>query len=133
MWIIMLIVRGEPQFLGDISVNRELSPEAISVSSLYLGNAPSSVIARHHYKRRGMAKYEPWSEPRGQNIVENETLSPAKPMLFPALLKVAESDFAERLRGTGLSERLSENDRHFVAVFAASFSCQQLMARDRKL
>jgi len=55
-------------------------------------------------------------------------------MLFPALLKVAESELAERLHGTGLGERLSENDRHFVAVFAAFFSCEQLMAsRNREL
>lgn len=66
-------------------------------------------------------------------MAENAPLSPEKPMLFPMLLKVAESELAERLHGTGLGERLSENDRHFVAVFAASFSCQHLMAsRDRE-
>lgn len=67
-------------------------------------------------------------------MAENATLSPVKPGLFPALLKVAEIELTERLHGTGLGERLSENDRHFVAVFAAFLSCQQLMAsRDGKL
>ena len=67
-------------------------------------------------------------------MAENATLSPVKPGLFPALLEVAEIELTERLRGTGLAERLSENDRHFVAVFAASFSCAQLIAsRDREL
>jgi hypothetical protein len=68
-------------------------------------------------------------------MAESPTLSPVRPMLFPALLKVAERELSERLHGTGLGERLSANDRHFVAVFAASFSCQQqlIASRDRKL
>jgi hypothetical protein len=92
------------------------------------------VIARHHFEPRGTAKYKPCNEPGGRDMADSSTLSPAKLGLFPALLKVAESELAQRLHCTTLGERLSENDRHFVAVFAASFLCGQLMAsRDGKL